>query len=209
MDTVHITEIKQTKKGRYALFCGEEFLFSVDEETFVRHHIVTDMTLSTAQLNEIRESSDNQKALRKALDYLALRDHSGAELKTKLMRSFDAHTAQYALDKVRAYGYIDDVSFARKYAAELIERRGVSLRETAQKLRQKGIDRETADEALAAYDEQDETAGIRQLVEKKYRVKLAAGNRQAVFAALARRGFSARDIRTVLSEYGDTIDEEY
>ena len=49
-----ITEIKMTKKGRYALFCGEEFLFSVDESTFADFGLHRDMELSDADLEQLR-----------------------------------------------------------------------------------------------------------------------------------------------------------
>lgn len=208
MGTVQVTEIKQTKKGRYALFCDGEFLFSVDEETFAQHHITTGMKLTDQELESIRQNSDNQKAFRKALDFLALRDHSTAELKTKLQRTFDEETAQHAVDRVLDIGYLDDRAFAQKYADELIHRKGTSLRGAQNKLWQKGLSRDIIEEVLSAY-EQDETAQIRELIEKKYRAKLAAGNTQAVFAALARRGFSASDIRAALNEYNAGIDEEY
>lgn len=206
MSDIVLSEIKQTKRGRYALFCGGEFLFSVDEQTMSDRCLVSGMSLSEQELADIQKAGDNSRAFRKALDYLALRDHSSAELKTKLMRTFDEHTAQYAVDKAREIGYMDDGAFARRYADEL-RRKGASLRGIRGKLWQKGIDRETAEEILAAADT-DETSQIRALIEKKYRVKLAAGGTRAVFAALARRGFSPRDIRAVLSECGGDIDEE-
>lgn len=207
MSDIHITEIKQTKKGRYALFCDGEFLFSVDEQTFTDHHLVHDMTLTEQQLSALRADSDEQKALRKALDFLALRDHASAELKIKLMRTFDEQTARRVVERVRDIGYLDDADFAKRYAQELIERRGASLREAQNKLWQKGIDRETIQETLAGY-EGDETAQIKALIQKKYRAKMQGGNTQAVFAALARRGFSSRDIRAALGAWGVGIDDE-
>lgn len=37
---MRISKIKETRRGRFALFDeNEEFLFSVDGETLVRHHL--------------------------------------------------------------------------------------------------------------------------------------------------------------------------
>jgi regulatory protein len=73
-------------------------------------------------------------------------------------------------------------------------------------LSEKGIDRDTAAEVveeLFAEDddgENPELATARALVERQYAAKLAAGKRDQVAAALARRGFSHAVIREVLSD---------
>lgn len=211
MSEVSITEIKTTKKGRYALFCDDGFLFSVDDETLLRHGLKEGSTLSGEELLLVREASDYQKAKNKALDYLGLRDHSEGELYTKLKRSFDEHTAAAAVAKIKELGLTDDGAFARNYAYELIERKGASTRAAADKLREKGIAKETIAEALAPYDNSDADRAAA-LIEKKYSYKLAMrSGRDAVKAALARRGFSMRDIREALSRFDENGDaaEEY
>lgn len=200
MGTVRITDIKLTKKGRYALFCGEAFLFSVDELTLLNHRIQIGCELDDDALALARRDSDYYKAYTKALDFLAIRDHSEKELRDKLMRKFDEHTAQMAIDKMRELHYICDESFAQKYAAELIEKKGASKREAQQKLWQKGMARETIESALSVYDD-DEAVQIQALIEKKYSTKLAEKNgTKKVFGALLRRGFTARDVRAAFRD---------
>ncbi|MEG2938939.1 MAG: hypothetical protein RR829_01820, partial [Oscillospiraceae bacterium] len=53
MSSVTITEIKQTKRGRYALFCADGFMFSIDEDTVARHHVKKGMQLENEQLMQI------------------------------------------------------------------------------------------------------------------------------------------------------------
>ncbi len=94
--------------------------------------------------------------------------------------------------------------FARRRAAELLRKRK-SRREILNDLSAKGIDRDIAAEVveeLFAEDdvgENPELATARALVERQYAAKLAAGKRDQVAAALARRGFSHAVIREVLS----------
>lgn len=209
MDKVFISDIKLTKKGRYALFCGAEFLFSVDELTLRKYHVEIGSGLHSDEILQMRRDSDYNKAYTKALDFLAMRDHSEKELREKLMRKFDEDTARAATDKMKEIGYLSDEVFAKKYAAELIERRGASKRETENKLRQKGIDRETAAEVVAEFDE-DETAQIKEIIEKKYIAKLQSKNgTAAVFNTLMRKGFLARDIRNALRGLDVEVYEEY
>lgn len=202
-----LTEIKITKKGRYALFCAGEFVFSVDEETLLRHHLKEGMYLNGEQWLQIRAASDYQRAKDRAFTYLAMRDHSERELYDKLKQNFDPHTAAATVSRLKELQLLDDDAFADKLTAELA-RKGKSRAEAKLKLQEKGIDRETAARLLEeTFSQESERDAIRALVQGKYRLKLQKENgRNTVFAALLRRGFKAGDVRAVLAEF--TSDEE-
>ena len=199
-----LTQIKETKKGRLALFLDGEFVFSLDEDTFARANLHEGDDLEPWQVEELRKQSDTRRALDKAMDYLSLRDHASGELYQKLCRKFDEHSADYAVARAGELGLLDDAGFARRRAAELLRKRK-SRREILRDLAAKGIDRDTAAQAVEAlYDaapegEDPELATARALVERQYAAKLAAGKREQVAAALARRGFSHAVIREVLA----------
>ena len=196
-----LTQIKETKKGRFALFFDGEFAFSLDEETYVKAHVNPGDVLEEWQIDELRRQSDTRKALDKAMDLLSLRDHAAGELYQKLCRKFDGPSAAYAVAKAQELGLLDDAQFARRRAAELLRKRK-SRRAILDDLTAKGIDRDTAAgavETLYAGEEQDpELTAAVQLVQRHYAAKLAAGRRDQVAAALARRGFSHAVIRQAL-----------
>ena len=196
-----LTQIKETKKGRLALFFDGEFAFSLDENTFADAGLHQDDDLEEWQIEELRKKSETRRALDKAMDYLALRDHAAGELYQKLCRKFDAHSAAYAVARAGELGLLNDAGFARRRAAELLRKRK-SRREILNDLSAKGIDRDTAAELFAEDNdgENPELATARALVERQYAAKLAAGKRDQVAAALARRGFSHAVIREVLSD---------
>ena len=177
-----LTQIKETKKGRLALFFDGEFAFSLDEQTFADAALHQDDLLEDWQIEELRKKSETRRALDKAMDYLSLRDHAAGEL-----------------------GLLNDAGFARRRAAELLRKRK-SRREILNDLSAKGIDRDTAaevvEELFAENDdgESPELETARALVARQYASKLAAGKRDQVAAALARRGFSHAVIREVLSD---------
>ena len=91
-----LTQIKETKKGRLALFLDGEFAFSLDEDTFAAAALHQDDELEDWQIEELRKKSETRRALDKAMDYLSLRDHAAGELYQKLCRKFDAHSAASA-----------------------------------------------------------------------------------------------------------------
>ena len=63
-----LTQIKETKKGRFALFFDGEFAFSLDEETYVKAHLNPGDVLEEWQIDELRRQSDTRRALDKAMD---------------------------------------------------------------------------------------------------------------------------------------------
>ena len=196
-----ITQIKETKKGRLALFLDGEFAFSLDEDTFAAAALHEEDEVEEWRLEELRRQSDTRKALDKAMDLLSLRDHAAGELYQKLCRKFDGPSAAYAVAKAQELGLLDDAAFARRRAAELLRKRK-SRRAILDDLAAKGIDRDTAAEAVEALyadEEQDpELTAAAQLVQRHYAAKLSAGRRDQVAAALARRGFSHAVIRQAL-----------
>ena len=200
-----LTQIKETKKGRLALFFDGEFAFSLDENTFADAGLHQDDDLEEWKIEELRKKSETRRALDKAMDYLALRDHAAGELYQKLCRKFDAHSAAYAVARAGELGLLNDAGFARRRAAELLRKRK-SRREILIELSAKGLDRDTAAEVVEELfaegedGENPELATARALVERQYAAKLAAGKRDQVAAALARRGFSHAVIREVLSD---------
>ncbi|MBQ9959628.1 MAG: regulatory protein RecX [Oscillospiraceae bacterium] len=205
-----LTEIKVTKKGRYALFCAGEFLFSVDEETLLRHHLKEGMYLDGEQWLQIRAASDYQRAKDRAFTYLSMRDHSERELYDKLKKNFDSHTAASTVSRLKELQLLDDSAFGEKLAAELA-RKGKSRAEAKLKLQEKGIDREEIEGLLEQhFPTETERDAIRTLVAGKYRLKLQKENgRQTVAAALLRRGFKSGDVRAVLSEFTSQEEESF
>ena len=202
-----LTQCKETKRGRFALFFDGEFAFSLDEETFASSDLHTGDVLEDWEIEQLRTRSDTRKALDKALDYLALRDHAAGELYQKLCRKFDPHSAAAAVAKAEALGLLDDENFARRRAAELLAKRK-SRREIDRDLAAKGIDRDLVyrvlEELFADEEGEDpELDAARALVQRQYASKLAAGKWQQVAAALARRGFPHSVIRAVLDEAGE------
>ncbi len=200
-----LTQISETKKGRYALFFDGEFAFSLDAGTFADADLHQDDELEPWQIEELRKKSDTRRALDKAMDFLALRDHAAGELYDKLCRKFDPHSAAAAVARVGELGLLNDEDFARRRATELLRKRK-SRREILLDLNKKGIDRDTAAavvEALGDEEEDPDLASARALVQRQYASRLAQGKEPQVAAALARRGFSHAVIRTVLAEARD------
>ncbi|WP_279482582.1 regulatory protein RecX [Aureimonas sp. SK2] len=103
---------------------------------------------------------------------------------------------------------IDDRSFAEARLASL-RRRGTSLRQTAAKLAEKGVDRETVATVLAG-DETDEAEAARRLAKRRrlgpHRLRDRAERRDRDIAALMRAGFSYKHASDAIDGEADSQD---
>ena len=143
-------------------------------------------------------------ARRRAMHLLAARDYGKKELYKKLLNNYSEETSLAVTEMMTEYGYIDDERYAKKLAKTYIEIRKYGKKRAALMMREKGLDRDIIDEALAEYDSDAITSEIVELLRKKYMDRLFLGGlegkkeMQKVIAALARRGYSYSDIKTAL-----------
>ena len=209
---MRITAIQTTRRGRFALFGEEGFLFSLDSETFFARHIQEGDCFSPGELAELRAASDTRKACDKALRCLSVRLWAAGELYQRLCRDFDEHSAAAAVAKMQQLELLDDASFARQKAAWMA-RRNKSPREIRMQLARCGVDEaitEAVMEELFAQNEEELSPArqaILRLLERPYAARLAAGETDKVKAALARRGFTHEDIRATLAAWQEQREE--
>ncbi|MFC7527147.1 regulatory protein RecX [Actinoplanes sp. GCM10030250] len=156
------------------------------------------------------------------LRQLAVRPRTRAELAKALARKeISEEVVAEVLDRYDEVGIIDDAAFARAWVTSRHSGRGLARRALANELRQRGVDAETAGEALESLDDESEAATARVLVDRKLRT--ARGEPEAVFrrlvAMLARKGYSAgvaiRAVKDALAdrdaeaaEFADAIDAD-
>jgi len=126
------------------------------------------------------------------LRLLAWRAHSRVELRRKLSRrGYDEDEVQRAESRLAELGYLDDAAFAEGH----VRRRGVSLgpRALSSEMAARGVDRQVADKALAAFDREAQFAAATRLAERLCARGLPPGYKElldSVGAKLVRRGFS-------------------
>lgn len=126
------------------------------------------------------------------LRQLAVRPRTRAELAGALAkRGISEEVSAQVLDRYDEVGIIDDAAFARAWVSSRHAGRGLARRALANELRQRGVDGDTASEALGELDEETEVETARALVERKLRS--VRGEPDAVFrrlvGMLARKGY--------------------
>lgn len=201
---MEVTAVVKKRKYLSDLYIDGELAFTLDSRVLLDEGIKKGVHLDDEELHSLVIKSQQRRAKEKALYLLGFRDHSRKELFDKLRRTEDEAAAEYAVEKMEELHFIDDERYASRLAEQLINVKRLSKRAAAQKLYQKGIDRDLIDEVLENI-ELDPKDNIRELVERKYmRYLNDEKGRKKTVSALQRMGYSWGDIKSVLSEYTDS-----
>ena len=167
-ELIEITDIKKTKKGKFALFSVDRFLFSVDETVLVSNHIETGSVLTVFELERIRRESDIDKAKEKAFSLLGFKQYSTKQLRDKLLEKYDEYTADCVIRRIEELGYLNDRQYAEALVNGVITAKNMSPKAARNYLYSKGISKEITDELMENYSG-NEVEDIRELLERKYR----------------------------------------
>ena len=186
----------RTKTGRINVLADGEYRFTVPFSLWTETPLPADA--DEAALAALREAGERADAYDKALTLLGMRDHAEQELYRKLRKQFSPAAASDALARCRAAGFTDDARFAAALAEELSQKKNYAPRRILEALQQKGIDRETAKNAVEGLDI-DGKKGIINII-KKMRLPdtLTQKELDRLLRRLTAAGYSMREIRAVL-----------
>ena len=195
-----ITKIQPAVKtaGRYNIFVDEKYSFSLDENQLLDLKLKTGFEISEEQLDELKGESEYGKAYARALELILSRPRSEKEMNEYAWRKkWDEELSDRVLGRLQDKGYIDDVKFAEFWLRARTSGKPSSKRKISSELAQKGVKRETIDQVLADYSDDDELGVLRTLVAKK---RSKYPDEQKFMAYLARQGYSFDHIKRALSE---------
>lgn len=159
---------------------------------------------STGAAAQDKEPDPREVARTIALRKLTAAPQSRATLEAALAtKDVPPDAAAEVLDRFTEVGLLDDAAYAQMLVRTRHEERHLGRRALAQELRRKGIDEETARDALAQVDDDDEYAAALTMARKKARATAgleAQVRRRRIVGALARRGFGGDVVRRALDE---------
>ena len=184
-------EPQKRHKARLNIHLDGEYAFSLDRLTAVWLH--EGQTLSPEDITRLQQKDVLETAYRRALHLLSYRARSAQELERFLQ---DKGYAPDQITQVNArlhdQGYLNDQRFAEDWISNRVAFRPRSGKQIRFELLRKGIDRETADEALVNAQLDEDALALEaghklagryaRLDQKEFMLKLGA--------ALARRGFN-------------------
>lgn len=191
-----ILEVQRLRRSLYRLTLDSGEEPEVDKRTFDESPYRAGGCIDGEQLAALMAQSVYNRARDTALYWLGQRDFSGKELEKKL--------AAAVTERLRQVGLLDDAAYARRAARSLTQYKQYPRRRVEQELLRRGIDRQTAREAVEETDSDDFQQALA-LVQKKYYNKLTDRDlRQKTVAALARRGYSFEVARRAVETAAQT-----
>lgn len=195
---------------RANVFIDGKYSFALDLALIERHQLQRGSVVSEVLLSQLLREDGDAKAYARALHFMSYRVRSIGEVRERLKRDeWPEEVIERVLARLQAESYLSDENFAGVW----IENRTLSKprggRVLRQELRQKGVARETIDEALPAQNEELENAVVAagQIVRSKERAWRDLDDREKrekTLQALQRRGFSF----SVAKEAWGLLDEE-
>lgn len=176
-------------------------------EAIERLKLATDAVLDERTSEAVRREAAVLATYDRALNMLAARARSTAELRRLLVRKGEpADQVDVAIERLRQAGFLDDASFARQFTRSKALGAGLSRRRLQQELARRGVARNVADEAVEeVFVEEgvDEDAAIERVAAKKLKTLGRLDplvQRRRLYAFLARRGYDSDDIARVLRQ---------
>ena len=137
-----------------------------------------------------------QRTLDRAVNLLTYKPRSIKELRTRLLEKdwTNEQIVDETIEKLEFYGYLNDMQFAKSFAASQIRQKPIGKRVLKQKLALKKLDKETVEAALEqALEETPEAEIIERAIAKRLRLKGKPDTREDAkkfYDYLLRQGFS-------------------
>lgn len=149
-------------------------------------------------------------AMERAMRLLSARAHTGSELRQKLLRAgFPPDEVESAVAECEKRHFLDDRMFAEDCTSLWLSR-GHGVRSIRNKLRQKGISAELADDAISRSEDDEPQAACRAIESKLpvlLREKDPRKRRAKALRFLASRGFSGTALSAAMKRFASAVRE--
>lgn len=197
-----ITSIKQqVRRGdRYSIFVEGKYSFSLSESALLESKIASGQELTTQQVKEFKQLSNDDKIYQQALRYVAMRPRSRWEIEFYLnvKKKASPPLIELILNKLSDIGLINDYKLALAMVNDRRLLRPTSRRKLIMDLRKKRISDEIIEQAVGS-DKQDEQAALREVIDRK-RKQTKYQDDLKLMQYLARQGFNYDDIKSALTD---------
>ena len=205
---MRIDDVQRRRGSLVQLVLDGEPAALIDRKTFEESPYEVGSSLSEEQWVALKKESKTRRAWDKALYLLSLRDYARAQLQRKLEREAGSELARETVERLERAGLLNDGAYARRLARDMVERRHFSRRRTLQELTARGLDRETAEEAVEELEPDDAEQALELLRKKRYNELSDPDTRRRAASALARAGFGWDAVRCALERRREELAED-
>jgi len=188
-------EIQKNNKEKINVHIDGKYSFSVTSNTALDYKLKENMDISEAVIEEIKEKDLPKLAVLHAINILSYASKTEQELKIKLkQKGYDEHAIEYAIEKIKKYGYIDDESYVESFIKNKAIPNGWGEQKILVALIKKGIDKDIIRDKLNnLYSDEEKIENIMEIAEKQLRkIKDTDKNKrkQKLYRYLLSKGYS-------------------
>ena len=190
-------------KRRCNIFVDGRFCCGLTLETVVKNRLKVGRIVTENELAQMQLESEKSTAFDKALTHLSATRKTEKQMRSYLAsKGYLPAVAEYVLEKLRSYNFVNDGEYADAYVEHASKRKGGKM--IRMELRGKGITDDKIDEALSKVDEESEIDTAKGILEKYMRGKNAdKESLQKAYRYLIGKGFSYDTAKSALSAFGE------
>lgn len=204
--TVTRLTVQKNNPDRVSVFLDGAFAFGVHQNLVLKYGLHEGRVLTVEEQEAIQEEDRVNKAKARALDYLAHKPRTVAEVRRKLQeKAYEAPVIDTVVAQLHDRGYLDDEEYAEEYVRSRFSAKGYGPVRIEQELRKRGLDRHLAETAVEDFfAEVDELAAAREHAEKGWtrirREDDPRRRRDKLYRYLTRRGYTYDTVRQLIDE---------
>jgi regulatory protein len=205
---VEITAIEPQKHHleRVNVYVDGEFRLALAQELVYRHALGRGDEVTEAKLEALAAEDQLWKARDSALNLLSYRARTATELQRRLReKAFPEEVVEQCVADLVERGLVDDSAFAETFVRDRVRFKPRGSRRLVQELRAKGVDADTATEAIAEVLRSEEVSELELAREVVAKWARRSGEeperaRRRLYGHLARRGFGGDTVRQIMDE---------
>lgn len=198
-----ITKIEpQKSQRRVNIYLNGEFAFGADLETFVKLKLKVGQEYSEKEIENITKKAEFQTVLNKILRFVTLRPRSEKEIRDWLKnKKITENIHEDLFNRLKRLKLCNDAVFAKWWVGQRLQFKNRSIREIANELYKKGIDRKIIEKVLKESNIDEENSAKKLLEKRAFAWGKYKGyvKKKKMSEYLARKGFAWDVIKKVVS----------
>lgn len=201
MSQITSVEPQVKDKTRCSVFVDGKFYCGMKLEVAVKHRLKAGMEIDKGELDRLQLETEKVQATEKAITHLSATPKTEKQMRDFLAKKgYVSAVSDYVIDKLRYYGYIDDLSYCRNYVGGVS---GKSKRAMRAELLKRGVSEDVLQEVLQDYEDCYED--VLSLLKKYLRGK--ENNRENIYKGCRYLISKGYDYDTVKRACGELEDE--
>lgn len=192
-------------KERCNIYIDGRFYCGLKLETALRHRLKVGDQIELSELDAIQLENERSQALDKAMTHLTHSMKTEKEIRDFLKKKgYVEAVADYAVQKLKEYGFLDDDEYCRQYVSSAGKNKGARL--IAYELRRRGAAEESIERALSEFSGEEDAAAA---VLKKYMRgrEFSKENLSKAFRHLMSKGFDYDTAKDALASLGQDAED--